>query len=258
MLFKLSKSNVHSLTSVYKYCHSLENLPYHSLKAYHFQECIDQCQRSYATQSAIKNLFRHLDRFALELDIINKSYHPLLTTDSIPEGNKAVFTQQERNLIWEKRNIDWMDSLLVFLYTGFRISELLELKKEQVNLENETLTGGKKTKAGKNRIIPIHSKILPLITQRMKMDGEFLFTMNGEQCTDSQYRTVWKRLMKELNMEHTPHECRHTFRSLLDSAGANPVCIDRLMGHKSLGVGERIYTHKSIEELKENIELVST
>jgi len=54
-----------------------------------------------------------------------------------------------------------------------------------------------------------------------------------------------------------PHECRHTFRSQLDSAGANKVCIDLMMGHKSKGTSERVYTHKTIQELKENIELIT-
>lgn len=40
-------------------------------------------------------------------------------------------------------------------------------------------------------------------------------------------------------------------------AGANKVCIDRLMGHKSKGTGERVYTHKNIEELRTNIELIT-
>lgn len=39
--------------------------------------------------------------------------------------------------------------------------------------------------------------------------------------------------------------------------GANKVCIDRLMGHKSKGTGERVYTHKNIEELRLNIELIA-
>jgi integrase len=55
---------------------------------------------------------------------------------------------------------------------------------------------------------------------------------------------------------HTPHECRHTFRSWLDNAGANKVCIDRLMGHVSETVGERIYTHKTISDLRKAIELL--
>ena len=62
--------------------------------------------------------------------------------------------------------------------------------------------------------------------------------------------------MDDLKMEHTPHECRHTFRSRLDSAGANKVCIDLMMGHKSSGTGERVYTHKTLEELKIAIEFL--
>lgn len=63
--------------------------------------------------------------------------------------------------------------------------------------------------------------------------------------------------MQLFNMDHTPHECRHTFRSRLDTAGANSVCIDRIMGHASKGTGERIYTHKTIQELKNAIELIT-
>ncbi|KAF0193429.1 MAG: Site-specific recombinase XerD, partial [Bacillota bacterium] len=67
----------------------------------------------------------------------------------------------------------------------------------------------------------------------------------------------WNEVMNELKLNHTPHECRHTFRSRLDSAGANKVCIDLMMGHKSKEVGERVYTHKTIEELKSAIELIT-
>ena len=62
--------------------------------------------------------------------------------------------------------------------------------------------------------------------------------------------------MKQLGIDKTPHECRHTFRSRLDSAGANKVCIDLMMGHKSKEVGERIYTHKTIQELKDAMEMI--
>jgi integrase len=74
--------------------------------------------------------------------------------------------------------------------------------------------------------------------------------------SNTKYYEFWNTIMEQLGMEHTPHECRHTFRSRLDSAGANKVCIDLMMGHKSKEVGERIYTHKTIEELKEAIELI--
>ena len=63
--------------------------------------------------------------------------------------------------------------------------------------------------------------------------------------------------MDTTEIEHTPHECHHAFRSRLDSAGANKRCIDLMMGHKSRDVGERVYTHKTLDELKQAIELLS-
>lgn len=56
--------------------------------------------------------------------------------------------------------------------------------------------------------------------------------------------------MDELKIYHTPHKCRHTLWSRLDSAGVNKVCIDLMMGHKSKEVGERVYTYKTVEYFK--------
>ena len=71
------------------------------------------------------------------------------------------------------------------------------------------------------------------------------------------YYEIWNEIMNEAEMRHTPHECRHTFRSALDSADGNKRCIDLIMGHKSKDVGERIYTHKTLTELKATVELIT-
>ena len=135
---------------------------------------------------------------------------------------------------------------------------MIDLKISNVNLEAQTMIGGTKTAAGKNRLIPIHSKIFNIVQKRFEMSKSgYLFEYNGKHLCETQYREFWAGIMETLKMNHTPHECRHTFRSRLDSAGANKVCIDRLMGHKSNGTGERVYTHKNIEELRLNIELIT-
>lgn len=222
------------------------------------QDCIDSCGCGYSTQGAIKNLWGHLDRFAMELDIISKCCSDLLTSDPIPETTKEIFTDEEIKTIWENEKLEWADSVLFFLYTGFRISEMIDLPIANVDLENQTMTGGTKTAAGKNRIVPIHSKIQHIVQKRVEQSKSgYLFEYNGKKLNQTQYRTFWADIMGKLQMNHTPHECRHTFRSRLDSAGANKVCIDRLMGHKSKGTGERVYTHKNIEELRLNIELIT-
>lgn len=255
---KLGTSNRSSLKSAYKHCSKLGKVRYKQIKSYQMQDCIDSCGCGYSTQGAIKNLWGHLDRFALELDIISKRCSDLLTSDPIPETTKEIFTDEEVSRLWENQNFPWVDSILFFLYTGFRISEMIDLRTETVNLQEWTLTGGTKTAAGKNRLIPIHSKIQSIVQKRFEQSkGGYLFEYNGKKLNQTQYREFWAAVMEALKMDHTPHECRHTFRSRLDSAGANKVCIDRLMGHKSKGTGERVYTHKNIEELRLNIELIT-
>lgn len=138
---------------------------------------------------------------------------------------------------------------MVFLYSGWRISELLALKKTDVNLTEGTMTGGTKTKAGKGRVVPIHSKIRLFIEARIEEPGDYLFGHSGKHCSQSQYRIFWADFMTAWGMGHTPHECRHTFRTRLDSAGANQKCCDLLMGHVPKDTGNRVYNHKNIEEL---------
>lgn len=255
---KLGTSNRSSLKSAYKHCSKLGKVRYKQIKSYQMQDCIDSCGCGYSTQGTIKNLWGHLDRFALELDIISKRCSDLLTSDPIPETTKEIFTDEEVSRLWENQNFPWVDSVLFFLYTGFRISEMIDLRTETVNLQEWTLTGGTKTAAGKNRLIPIHSKIQSIVQKRFEQSKSgYLFEYNGKKLNQTQYREFWAAVMEALKMDHTPHECRHTFRSRLDSAGANKVCIDRLMGHKSKGTGERVYTHKNIEELRLNIELIT-
>lgn len=253
---KLGKSSQSSLKSAFGHTKPIWDMKYKDIKSFHMQDIIDNCGCSYSTQWTIKNLFGHLDKFALEIDVINKGYAQLTTAESIPDTSKEPFTDDEILSLWERQSEPWVDSILVFLYTGFRISELLSLEIENVDLDVMTLTGGTKTKSGKNRIVPIHPKIQTLIKNRYNPDAKYLFGNNGSKISTITYYNHWNKIMDSLNIKHTPHECRHTFRSKLDSAGANKKCIDLLMGHKSKDVGERVYTHKTVDELREAIELI--
>ncbi len=251
---KLSNASQRSLYAAFNYCKSLSHKPYREIKAFHMQETIDTCGKSYSTQAAIKNFWMHLDKFAFELDVIHKCYSELLTSEPIPPTSRAPFSDEEIKILWAHQSEPWVDTVLIFLYSGWRISELLELKPEDIDLEAGTMKGGTKTKAGKNRIVPIHSKIRPFIEARLMEGGPRLICYDGKAVMQKTYRIFWNDLMARLQMSHVPHECRHTFETRLDSAGANRRCIDLLMGHVSKDTGNRVYNHKTLEELKAAIE----
>ena len=62
--------------------------------------------------------------------------------------------------------------------------------------------------------------------------------------------------MEQLGLEHKPHDCRHTFATLMDNAGANKVSTKRIIGHASKDITDKVYTHKDIEEFKKAVDLI--
>lgn len=121
-----------------------------------------------------------------------------------------------------------------------------------------TFKSGLKTAAGKNRIVPIHSKIRGFVEHRLAVNPGALFAIKGNPATTQAYTKLFKSTLRKIAITtyHTPHDCRHTFTSLLDSADVNQVCIDRLIGHASRSITMRTYTHKTIEELRQAIEMI--
>ncbi|MDR1563915.1 MAG: tyrosine-type recombinase/integrase [Oscillospiraceae bacterium] len=254
---KLGDENFRHLCSSFNHCKTLQNKIFREIKAYHMQETIDNCGHGYSTQGGIKNLWGHLDDFAVELDITTTRYSELLTSDPVPPTSRDIFSKEEVNLLWENLDMPFVDTVLIFIYAGWRISELLNLKKDDIDLEAGIMRGGLKTNAGRDRIVPIHSLIFDFVKKRYLESNTYLIEINGKKCSHYKYYSAWWKIMNNLNISKTPHECRHTFESLLDSAKANRKCIDLMVGHVSKGTGERVYTHKTTEELKAEIELVT-
>lgn len=253
---KLGTSLQSSLKSAFRHCSKYYGLKYRSIRAYQMQDCIDNCGCGYSTQGAIKNLWGHLDRFAFELDIIDKMYSTITTAPPIPDTTRQPFTAEQVAALWEIQSDEWVNTVLIYLYTGFRLTELLNMKTEQVNTKDWSFQGGIKSASGKGRIVPVHTRIRPLVQSLVDQGNKYLFTYQGRKISQTQYYTFWKEVMTKIEADKTPHEARHTFETMLDNAGGNRKCIDMLMGHKSKDVGNRVYNHKTIEQLRDTIELL--
>ena len=105
-------------------------------------------------------------------------------------------SKEEIKKVWEHQKEPWVDTVLILLYSGWRISELLNLKPEDINLQAGTMKGGTKTKAGKDLVVPIHSKIRHLVESRLAEGGPRLISYNGRVCSQTQYRVFWADIMK--------------------------------------------------------------
>ena len=230
------------------------------IKARHLQEAIDNCSKGQATKKKIKFLFGQMFAYAMQNDIITKDYSEFVDIGKASEESKREpFSNKEIELLWKHiDDIEFIDTILIMIYSGFRIGELLELETKNIDLVNMTMTGGLKTEAGKNRLVPIHPKIFPLIEKRYNKDNQYLIiNFKGKKMKyDNYYKEKFIPIMEQLNMEHRPHDCRHTFATLLSNANANATAIKKMIGHESYATTEKIYTHKDIEELRKKVELI--
>lgn len=67
------------------------------------------------------------------------------------------FSNDELTLLWNHVDkVPFADMILIGIYSGWRPQELAILKLKDIDIENGRMTGGLKTDAGKNRIVPIH------------------------------------------------------------------------------------------------------
>lgn len=254
---KLGASNQNSLKAAYKHCAKYYGVKYRSLRSYQMQDCIDNCGCGCSMQRHIKNLWGHLDQFAFEIDVINKMYSELTTTPPAQDTDREPFTPEQIDALWKIKDEPWVNTVLIYIYTGFRLQELLKMKTEMVNLDEWYLQNGSKSAAGKGRIVPIHERIRPLIQELVSQGNTYLIAIDGKKLTANKYYGCWNEVMKKIGADgKVPHEARHTFETNLDNAKGNRKCIDMLMGHKSKDIGNRVYNHKTIEQLRETIALL--
>lgn len=237
-----------SSQKIYKsYYHFIEHLGKMKYKDIRYAHMLD-CTKDLDTYSRINNcvqIWRKLDQYAYELDIIKKRYSDSLKSKAADVSKREPFTPAQIRYLFELDD-EMARITLVYIYTGLRATELLELEE----LTPEYLVGGKKSKASKHRYIPVHPAIRYIIEEYVARGYSW---PNGYQ---SLYEN-WGLWAAEHGFEgRVLHECRHTFETELDAAGAPRKCIDLLTGHASIGTGQRIYNHKTKEDLKKAIEMI--
>ena len=257
-----SQSTLDSYANSFKHLVPLHYDPIQNLKYSDYQKIIDSMRKSglsYSSCKKVRSLISLLEKYALKIELINKCYAPLLSIGK----NKAVrphhpFSRQKINRLWANIDGPGVDTVLILLYTGMRVGEMLALQKTDVNLRQEYIRITKSKTVSGIRTIPIHHRILPLITKRMKSLGSNLITdSEGKPYNYSRYCILWRKVMRSIKADgHKTHDCRHTVATLLDNAGANETAKRRILGHAGGDVTERVYTHKGLRQLRKCIELL--
>lgn len=261
----ISAANVY--TTAYQKCGPIKQMKIRDIRLLHMQNIVDSySDKSRSTQNNIIILFHAIFEFCMKNDIVEKDYSQFVKiTEAAEKKDKLPFTRQEVQTVWD--NINWlphsksknslyglhmMDTILIMLYTGMRIRELLEIKPADIHIDERWIDlRGTKTKAAQ-RVIPIHKKIIPLIEKRLAYcDGEYLFhENNNNKLSYGKYRAgFYDYFMEEFKIKKLPHECRHTFATISATCGMNKILRKKIIGHASGDITDDVYTHAYIEDL---------
>ena len=249
---------------------------------------IDVCKR-------ITRLLRYLCKLAIKMNVISSNPAELIDIEHISTGKKEkdIFTSEELDILWkhsDERNVQY---ILLMVYSGFRISGFLSLDIRNIHLEENYMIGGIKTEAGRDRIVPIYPLIKEILSQFVQEASErtkglpedvphlLIANKAGKQYD---YRNFTERIflptLVELHIipeyrkgkldengvkieerqkpRLTPHCTRHTFASLMDSAGMDKEILARIMGHTDYKTTSDYYIHKQSEELVQEMMRVTS
>lgn len=183
-----------------------------------------------------------------------------------------VFTELEQHKIEEyiiktKRNN--LYGILITLYTGIRIGELLALTWENVDLVNRSISitatkspiplrnsfyiGTPKSSNGK-RIIPIPKELLYYFKELKKEKKTYVINRtDGEGITLGSYQITFRRILKRLNIRPRGfHVLRHTFATRAIENGVDINTLSELLGHSTPTITLNFYAHSS-DKLKVKI-----
>lgn len=256
-----SKSTLCSYENSFKHLVSLHYEPIQNLKYADYQKILDSMRKSglsYSSCKKVRSLISLLEKYAVKIELISRCYAPLLSIGkNRPVRPHQPFSRQKINRIWSHCDTPGVDTVLILLYTGMRVGEMLHIKKSDVNLRHGYIRITRSKTVSGIRTIPIHHRIAPLVAKRMQSSGDYLITNAGKPYDYSRYCQLWYPVMRLINATgHTTHDCRHTVATLLDNAGANETAKRRILGHAGGDVTERVYTHKGLRQLRKCIELL--
>ena len=200
------------------------------------QGFFDRLETTKANISNIRSLLNGLIDYSVKRGLLPLSaleIMKLVESSAKEETNsteKKAFTYEEIRDLWKDLGNRYKKIMLFYIYTGLRYSELLNAEWHEWYIS----IGKAKTAAG-IREVPLSDKALSLLPLPEMPD----------------YNSYYAVLKNKYG--HMPHDTRHTFISLMTEAGVDSRIIKKIVGHKADDLTEDVYTHISMEAMKEAV-----
>ena len=255
---KLSEASKNATRAAYKNCSAIHDKVFADLRHQDLQNIIDSCPLKHASKELIVSLMHQMYAYAEIYELCDKDYsvHVRINTEDDDEHG-VPFTDDEMKILWENKENDVIQMLLIMCYSGFRITEYSKIA---INLDDKSFHGGIKTRSSKIRTVPIYSGIYNMVADRCEKYG----IQNILGCQTQKFRKDMNAALSDLGIaiaptgeKHTPHDCRHTFSSLCEKYEVKENDRKRMLGHSFGGdVTNDVYGHRTLEDLRSEIEKI--
>ena len=255
----------------YKYFSDLQYRRINTITANELQSCMDKCPKGKRTHQLMKVTAGLIwgyacDRGYVQKDITDNLYigkHETKSREPLsPNDIKLI-----KNIIGK---VEYAEYIYCLCYLGFRPGEFLEIKKSQVETEiidHELvyyIVEGKKTAAGINRKVIVPKQILPIIIERLSVEGtDYLFPFYYRHRTTKEIKElrkmtvnyfeerVFKPIMAQLNITgKVPYSARHSYADKLKHAQGDVRDKAALIGHSDYSFTRQQYQSSPLEDLK--------
>ena len=245
--------NSNGYKAAFKLCAGIKNMKFQEIKLDHLQKVVDESGKNTPTLKNLKNLWSLMWDYAVIHEIITPDKRDIVKYVNISKPgnpnayNRKPFSKEAIKTLWDaQQSNEYLSVVLILIYTGVRIGELLDLEKKDIHLnERWFYVKEAKTESG-IREVPIAEKVVPFFEYWMKKDCDHLICTPDEHPFKyrNYYDSYWTPIMNELSLgKYTPHCTRHTCVSLLTEAGVDERIIQKIVGHKGQNVTQIVYTH---------------
>ena len=161
---------------------------------------------------------------------------------------------------------DKLFGIILCLYSGLRIGELMALQWSDIDFVKGVLTVSKSCNDGKGgliidepktatsrRVIPLPKQLLPILKDiKKKSDSPFMVSSNGKPVSVRSYQRSFELLLKKLKIPHKGfHSLRHTFATRAIECGMDVKTLSEILGHKNPTITLNRYAHSLTEHKKE-------
>lgn len=273
----IGEVRVYHIELAWGFCDSIKPIEVQKIRAHDIRKVLETGVRIDAKgkevrptdniKEDIKSVISSMLDYAIEYEYIRFNCAKNIRIEKIDEltdskdGSHISFTDEEIEILKLHANSDYIAGMMyIQCYTGFRPEELCELKISKLNMSEWSIIGGGKTKAGKDRLVPIHKNIRDLIRTRyneaVKLGSDHLFVAkNKGPFTYRIYKYQFGKAVTryKLNPNHRPHDCRKHFVTIAKRYGVDEYVIKRIVGHSIKDLTERVYTDRDIKWLHEEI-----